>query len=67
MKLKNIIILSLFLVDFSFSQSVVTQEAYNQRFTPPEIGLPENMPYFKSLIWGEDGAFRKLNIGPKPE
>ena len=22
------------------------------------------MPYVKSLIWGEEGAFRKLNIGP---
>ena len=23
------------------------------------------MPYVKSLIWGEEGAFRKLNIGPE--
>ena len=48
-----------------FSQSIVTQESYDSRFTPPEIGLPENMPYVKSLIWGEEGAFRKLNIGPE--
>lgn len=52
---------------FSFvqSQSIVTQESYDSRFTPREIGLPENMPYVKSLIWGEKGAFRKLNIGPE--
>jgi len=48
-----------------FSQSIVTQESYDSRFTSTEIGLPENMPYFKSLIWGEEGAFRKLNIGPE--
>lgn len=47
------------------SQSIVTQESYDSRFTPPEIGLPENMPYIKSLIWGEEGVFRKLNIGPE--
>ena len=47
------------------SQSIVTKEAYDSRFTPPEIGLPENMPFVKSLIWGQDGAFRKLNIGPE--
>ena len=23
------------------------------------------MPYVKSLIWGKEGAFRKLNIGPE--
>ena len=23
------------------------------------------MPYIKSLIWGEEGVFRKLNIGPE--
>ena len=46
-----------------FSQSIVAQESYDSRFTPPEIGLPENMPYFKSLIWGKEGTFRKLNIG----
>jgi hypothetical protein len=48
-----------------FSQSIVTQESYDSRFTPPEIGLPENMPYIKSFIWGEEGVFRKLNIGPE--
>ena len=46
-------------------QSIVTKESYDARFTPREIGLPENMPYVKSLIWGEEGAFRKLNIGPE--
>ena len=46
-------------------QSIVTQESYDARFTPREIGLPENMPYVKSLIWGKEGAFRKLNIGPE--
>ena len=48
-----------------FSQSIVTQESYDSRFTPTEIGLPENMPYIKSFIWGEEGVFRKLNIGPE--
>lgn len=48
-----------------FSQSIVTQESYDSRFTPPEIGLPENMPFIKSFIWGEEGVFRKLNIGPE--
>ena len=46
-------------------QSIITQESYDARFTPREIGLPENMPYVKSLIWGKEGAFRKLNIGPE--
>ena len=62
--LKKIIMFSLF-CSLLFSQSIVTQESYDSRFTPPEIGLPENMPYVKSLIWGEEGAFRKLNIGPE--
>ena len=48
-----------------FSQSMMTQESYDSRFTAPEIGLPQNMPYFKSLVWGEEGVFRKLNIGPE--
>ena len=52
-------------LSFAQSQSIVTQESYDSRFTPREIGLPENMPYVKSLIWGEKGAFRKLNIGPE--
>ena len=52
-------------ISCSYGQSIVTQESYDSRFTPPEIGLPENMPYVKSLIWGEEGAFRKLNIGPE--
>jgi hypothetical protein len=47
-----------------FCQSVVTQESYDKRFTPPEIGLPENIPFAKNIIWGKEGVFRKLNIGP---
>ncbi len=58
------VILNLFCT-LLFSQSIVTQESYDSRFTPPEIGLPENMPYIKSFIWGEEGVFRKLNIGPE--
>ena len=52
-------------ISCAYGQSIVTQESYDSRFTPPEIGLPENMPYVKSLIWGKEGAFRKLNIGPE--
>ncbi len=52
-------------ISCTYAQSIVTQESYDSRFTPPEIGLPENMPYVKSLIWGKEGAFRKLNIGPE--
>ena len=52
-------------ISCAYGQSIVTQELYDSRFTPPEIGLPENMPYVKSLIWGKEGAFRKLNIGPE--
>ena len=52
-------------ISLANSQSIVTKEAYDSRFTPPEIGLPENMPFVKSLIWGQEGAFRKLNIGPE--
>ncbi len=58
------VILNLFCT-LLFSQSIVTQESYDSRFTPPEIGLPENIPYIKSFIWGEEGVFRKLNIGPE--
>ena len=53
---KKIIIINL-LGSLLFSQSIVTQESYDSRFTPPEIGLPENMPFVKSLIWGEEGAW----------
>ena len=52
-------------ISCAYGQSIVTQESYDSRFTPSEIGLPENMPYVKSLIWGKEGAFRKLNIGPE--
>ena len=52
-------------ISCAYGQSIVTKESYDSRFTPPEIGLPENMPYVKSLIWGKEGAFRKLNIGPE--
>ena len=52
-------------ISCAYGQSIVTQESYDSRFTPPEIGLPENMPYVKSLIWGKECAFRKLNIGPE--
>ena len=52
-------------ISCAYGQSIVTQESYDSRFTPQEIGLPENMPYVKSLIWGKEGAFRKLNIGPE--
>ena len=70
MKIDKSHLFKLFLVKITFfsfvqSQSIVTQESYDSRFTPREIGLPENMPYVKSLIWGEEGAFRKLNIGPE--
>ena len=46
------------------AQSIVTKEYHDNRFTPQEIGLPDNMPYVKSVIWGEEGIFRKLDIGP---
>ncbi len=70
MKIDKSHLFKLFLMKITFfsfvqSQSIVTQESYDSRFTPREIGLPENMPYVKSLIWGEEGAFRKLNIGPE--
>ena len=70
MTLKKIHYLRIFLlislsISLANSQSIVTKEAYDSRFTPPEIGLPENMPFVKSLIWGQEGAFRKLNIGPE--
>ena len=70
MKIDKSYLFKLFLMKITFfsfvqSQSIVTQESYDSRFTPREIGLPENMPYVKSLIWGEEGAFRKLNIGPE--
>tara|TARA_Y100001970_G_scaffold291635_1_gene429545 strand:+ start:1320 stop:1967 length:648 start_codon:yes stop_codon:yes gene_type:complete len=62
------IILVGFFVFFEFSflqgQSVVTKEYYDNRFVQEEIGLPDNMPYTKSLIWGEEGLFRKWDIGP---
>ena len=61
----RIFFISSLFISLAFSQSIVTQEAYDSRFTPPEIGLPENMPFVKSLIWGEEGTFRKLNIGPE--
>ena len=61
----KLIILSIFLLFSTIkAQSVVTQESYDNRFTPQEIGLPDNMPYVKSLIWGKEGVFRKLDIGP---
>ena len=62
--LKVFLLISL-LISLANSQSIVTKEAYDSRFTPPDIGLPENMPFVKSLIWGQEGAFRKLNIGPE--
>ena len=63
---RNLIILSIFLLFSSIkAQSVVTQESYDNRFTPQEIGLPDNMPYVKSIIWGKEGVFRKLDIGPE--
>ena len=70
MKIDKSHLFKLFLMKITFfsfvqSQSIVTQESYDSRFTPREIGLPENMPYVKSLIWGQEGAFRKLNIGPE--
>ena len=70
MTLNKIYYLKVFLlislsISLANSQSIVTKEAYDSRFTPPEIGLPENMPFVKSLIWGQQGAFRKLNIGPE--
>jgi hypothetical protein len=66
--LKNLfrlVIIIYFFFNSIYGQSIVSKEYQEKRFSPPEIGLPENMPYFKSLIWGEKGAFRKLNIGPE--
>ena len=54
-----------FLISIINGQSVVTQESYDNRFKPKEIGLPDNMPFVKSVIWGEKGVFRKLDIGPE--
>ena len=67
MNYKNVIpILSIFLFcSFIQGQSVVTKENYDQRFIPQEVGLPEDMPYVKSIIWGEEGLFRKWDIGPE--
>ena len=70
MTLNKIYYLKVFLlislsISLANSQSIVTKEAYDSRFTPPEIGLPENMPFVKSILWGQEGAFRKLNIGPE--
>ena len=64
---KNVIrIFSIFLsCSLIQGQSVVTKENYDQRFIPKEIGLPEDMPYVKSVIWGEEGLFRKWDIGPE--
>tara|TARA_B100000902_G_scaffold395618_1_gene454598 strand:- start:1507 stop:2151 length:645 start_codon:yes stop_codon:yes gene_type:complete len=64
-KLFNSIIIAFFFFSSIYGQSIVTKEYEENRFNPPEIGLPENMPFVKSLIWGEQGAFRKLNIGPE--
>ena len=62
----TILILSIFLFcSFIQGQSVVTKENYDQRFIPQEVGLPEDMPYVKSIIWGEEGLFRKWDIGPE--
>jgi len=66
--LKNLfrlVIIIYFFFNSIYGQSIVSKEYQEKRFSPPEIGLPENMPYVKSLIWGEKGAFRKLNIGPE--
>ena len=46
----RIFLISSLFISLAFSQSIVTQEAYDSRFTPPKIGLPENMPFVKSLI-----------------
>lgn len=54
-----------FLISIINGQSVVTQDSYDNRFKPKEIGLPDNMPFVKSVIWGEKGVFRKLDIGPE--
>ena len=61
----NIVLLVLFFHSIVLSQSIITKEKYENRFTPPEIGLPENIPFVKNIIWGENGTFRKLNIGPE--
>jgi hypothetical protein len=61
----NAILLALFFHSTVLSQSIVTKESYDRRFTPPEIGIPENIPFVKNIIWGENGTFRKLNIGPE--
>ena len=64
MKTKSIALAIFIFFSTVKAQSVVLQENYDNRFTPPEIGLPENMPYMKSVIWGKEGVFRKLDIGP---
>ena len=61
----HLFIMVCFFFNSIYGQSIVTKEYQEKRFSPPDIGLPENMPYVKSLIWGEEGAFRKLNIGPE--
>ena len=61
----HLVIIIYFFFNSIYGQSIVSKEYQEKRFSPPEIGLPENMPYVKSLIWGEEGAFRKLSIGPE--
>ncbi len=59
------ILMTLFCHSMVLCQSVVTKESYDNRFAPQEIGLPENIPFVKNIIWGENGTFRKLDIGPE--
>ena len=63
-KIKSIALVIVIFFSTIKAQSVVLQESYDNRFTPQEIGLPDNMPYVKSIIWGKEGVFRKLDIGP---
>ena len=58
MKIKSIALVIIIFFSTIKAQSVVLQENYDNRFTPQEIGLPENMPYVKSVIWGKEGVFR---------
>jgi len=63
---KIVLIIFLFVFESSLiqAQSIVTKEYHDNRFVQEEIGLPDNMPYIKSFIWGEEGVFRKWDIAP---
>ena len=45
-------------------ETVVNKESYESRFKAPELVYPDNMPFIKEKIWGDEGLFKKFNIGP---